>query len=214
MTKSTKLTAQSASEIQALLHHILLGTVGHLGKEFFENMVVCLVNAIGASRAIVTECTNEEKTRLRTLAYVVNKEIRENVEYDTTGTPCKVIMESKKALYVPYNTERDYPAEKGIESYVGIPILNLHEEILGHIAVYHEDHFGFSVEKINVLKIFAARCAAEIERLDAERKLKKVLAENEALKNSLQLENSYLRSEISQKNIYTHSISCHFYPVE
>ncbi|MEM9855981.1 MAG: sigma-54-dependent Fis family transcriptional regulator [Bacteroidota bacterium] len=205
MNKTTKLNAQTTSEIQALLHNILLGTAGHLGKEFFENMVVFLVNAIGASRGIVTECVNEEKTRLRTLAYVVNEEIQENVEYDTTGTPCKVIMESRQALYVPYNTEREYPAKKDIESYVGIPILSLQEEILGHIAVYHEDHFGFSDEKINVLKIFAARCTAEIERLEAERKLKRALAENEALKNSLKLENSYLRSEVSQKNIYTQS---------
>jgi formate hydrogenlyase transcriptional activator len=51
-----------------------------------------------------------------------------------------------------------------------------------------------------VLKIFAARAAAELERLQAEEGLHRALAEVETLKNRLQAENVYLQEEIRQEH--------------
>ena len=192
-----------ASDGQHLLQTLAEGTAGHTGICFFENLVMCIIKAIDVRYAIVTECINDEKTRLKTIAYVKDQLIKENIEYDTTGTPCHIIMTEKDALYVPHEVQQIYPAEEGIETYVGVPILDAQNEVLGHIAVLDKTHFDFSKLKIDVLKIFAARCAAELERIKAERKLKMVLEENISLKSMLSLENSYLRGEVSRSNIYT-----------
>ena len=188
---------------QSLLKILAKGTAGHVGIEFFENLVMCIIKAVDVQSAIVTECVNDEKTRLKTIAYAKDRLIKENIEYDTAGTPCHVIMTEKDALYVPHEVQKIYPAEEGVESYVGVPILDNQNEVLGHIAVLDQTHFNFSNVKIDVLKIFAARCAAEIKRIKAERQLKVVLEENIALKSMLSLENSYLRSVVSRSNIYT-----------
>lgn len=188
---------------QSLLNTIVRGTSGHVGKEFFENLVICIVRAVHVKHVIVTECLDVEKTRLRTLAYAENTYLKENVEYDTEGTPCKLIMQSKKPLYIPHEVQKEFPAEEGVECYMGVPILNSHNEMLGHIAVLHERHFAFSDEKIEILKIFAARCAAEIERISAERQLKAIAKENQRLRKLLSIENSYLRDELAKQNIYS-----------
>ena len=53
---------------------------------------------------------------------------------------------------------------------------------------------------LDVLKIFAARAGAKLERMKAEAELREALAEVERLKNQLHAENVYLQEEILRDN--------------
>ena len=67
---------------QHLLQTLAKGTAGHTGIGFFENLVMCIIKAIDVRYAIITECVNDEKTRLKTIAYAEDQFIKENIEYD------------------------------------------------------------------------------------------------------------------------------------
>jgi transcriptional regulator with GAF, ATPase, and Fis domain len=84
----------------------------------------------------------------------------------------------------------------GVDSYVGVPMRTASGHVLGHIAVLHTDPMQPSPEAMSVLRIFASRGAAELQRIQTERELQKALAEVERLRDRLQAENVYLQDEI------------------
>jgi PAS domain S-box-containing protein len=59
----------------------------------------------------------------------------------------------------------------GIESYLGVPLRNVRGEHLGHLAVFDERPMPAEARKLFTLRIFAARAAAELERLQYEERL-------------------------------------------
>jgi formate hydrogenlyase transcriptional activator len=153
--------------------------------------------------ALITECANEDKTRLRTLCYVDGEKILDNIEYDTADIPCEIIMQGKD-FFMPAGLEAKFPKEKDIESGVGVPIFSSKSgEVIGHILAVDPNPVTTEKNQTSILRIFAARAGAEIERMKAEKELEKAneelklrLKEIESLKNQLQLENKYLQEEI------------------
>src|SRR5262249_10586239 len=62
--------------------------------------------------------------------------------------------------------------ERGIDSYMGIPYLDREGNILGHLAVFDERPMPAEPRRGFILRLFAARAAAEQERLRAEQRLR------------------------------------------
>ena len=65
-----------------------------------------------------------------------------------------------------------YLVEQGIESYLGVSMLNSEKKLLGLISVMDKKPIEDFDHYHSILKIFAARCSCEIERMDAEAGLK------------------------------------------
>jgi transcriptional regulator with GAF, ATPase, and Fis domain len=87
-------------------------------------------------------------------------------------------------------------------------------EVIGHLAALDKQSLKESDNFNSVLKIFAARAGAEIERkiseeklIAANEKLKKQMDEIESLKNRLQMENNYLQEEIRLNNSFDEIVS-------
>ncbi len=69
-----------------------------------------------------------------------------------------------------------FPKEKGLQSYVAVPIYSSATgEILGHIAALDDKPMTENQNQTSILKIFAARAGSEIDRLKAEEKLNAAL---------------------------------------
>ncbi len=197
-----------------LLRTISEQTSGLTGQDYFYELAKYVTATLNVRYSIVTECSNEEKTRVRTLCYVDRMEVKENIEYDLQGTPCDIIMKGND-LFQASDVQKFYPREKGIESYIGVPIYSpATGEVLGHIAAFDPQPMSVEQNQTAVLKIFAARAGAEIERMEAHRKLEKTnqelqlrLKEIEHLKNQLQAENKYLQEEIKLNHNFEEIIS-------
>ena len=81
---------------------------------------------------------------------------------------------------MPSGVEDKFPRENGIEAAVGVPIFSSKNgEIIGHILVVDPAPVTTEKNQTSILKIFAARAGAEIERMKAEKDLEKA---NEELK--------------------------------
>ena len=106
---------------EELLRTVSEATSGLTGEDFLMELAKHITMTLTMRYALITECANEEKTRLRTLCYVDGEKVLDNIEYDTADIPCEIIMQGKD-FFMPENVQAKYPKEKGIESAVGVPI--------------------------------------------------------------------------------------------
>ncbi|HVT79968.1 MAG TPA: sigma 54-interacting transcriptional regulator, partial [Phycisphaerae bacterium] len=101
------------------------------------------------------------------------------VEWDLAGTPCEDVVKGALCHY-PTGVATRFPNDKplvamGIESYLGVPLKARDGQHLGHLAVFDPRPLPREPQKLQIFQIFAARAAAELERLRYE----KALAESE-----------------------------------
>ncbi len=185
------------------LRSIVEGTAKVMGRDFFRSMVQHLTEALPVKIAFVTECANVEKTRARTLAFWDGKGLVDQVEYDLKDTTCERVYQGETCFYAS-EIQKLFPAEAALvrlngESYIGLPMHDKAGELIGHLAVI-DDMPMDEARGMDVLKIFAARAGAELERMKAEAELREAMAEVERLKNQLHAENVYLQEEILREN--------------
>ncbi len=174
------------------------GTAAVTGAEFFHSLVKHLAATFHVRYAFVTECIDLANTEVRTLAFVENDRFLENITYALAGTPCERVI-SGEAFYQPKKIFEIFPKEVGMESYWGIPIHDSKGQLIGHMAIMHDQPMEDEPRGLSIMKIFAARAGAELERKRAEDALKQALAELEKLKNRIQEENLYLQEEIKKE---------------
>ena len=113
-----------------------------------------------------------ETDRVRTLAYWANGRLVPNVEYDLAGTPCEEVVRGNLCHY-PAEVSKKFPldltlVELGIESYLGVPLVALNGDHLGHLCVFDTRPMPDEPRNMLIFRIFAARAAAELERLRME----------------------------------------------
>jgi PAS domain S-box-containing protein len=134
-----------------------------------------LAEAIDVHYAVVAEFRHGPP-HVRTLAFWDRDRIADNFEYDFTGTPCAEIV---RGGLVHYSTgvSQLFPqatplVERGIDSYMAVPFLDGEGNILGHLAVFDERPMPAEPRRDFIFRIFAARAAAERERMRAEQRLR------------------------------------------
>jgi PAS domain S-box-containing protein len=161
--------ADDASVLRALVE----GTAANIGDAFFAALVQHLAIATGTRYAFVAEF--EPPTHARTLAFWAVDRIAANVEWELPGTPCEDVIRGRLCHH-PSGVSQRFPADRplvelGIESYLGVPLLAPGGECLGHLAVFDERPMPAEPRRLDAFRVFAARAAAELQRLQAEERL-------------------------------------------
>jgi formate hydrogenlyase transcriptional activator len=170
---SSEPRAVNDTEIAAL-RAIVEGTARATGAVFFESLVKHLASAVGVSNAFVAEFAGV-KTRVRTLASWGPEGLEPNVEYDLHGTPCEDVVSGGLCHY-PSGVQERFPLDQalvdgGVESYLGVPLLDGDGNVLGHLAVFHRRPMPAEPRLLFIFRIFATRAAVELERLRVEKQL-------------------------------------------
>jgi PAS domain S-box-containing protein len=181
-----------------------------IGEEFFPAYVRHVAAALDVHCATVTELVDQQNTRLRTLAVWLGNGWAENYEYDVTYAPCGQVVRDKKLFYCREGVQESFPqcrslADLRAVSYMGTPLFNSAGELIGNLCIIDNKRLKDEQRAKSIMEIFAARAAAEIERKRAEGalrrnedELKRALREVQRLKERLEAENVYLRSEVSE----------------
>ncbi len=204
---SIELTGQPSTGIleqrhwQADLKLIVEGIASQIGEEFFRACARYLAELLQIRYALIAEFLDCEEPRARVLAFWAGEDFAPNFDYDLAGTPCGVVIEEGLRIYSS-GIQQHFPQDEDLvtmeaESYLGIAILNSQGKPLGHIAGLHTQPLKRSYEEqAAILKIFAARSAAEIERQLAERALKQQnLCLEETLKRLQQTQAQLIHAE-------------------
>lgn len=179
---------------EELLRVISEATSGLTGENFFIELAKHITVTLSMRYALITECVNEEKTRLRTLCYVDGESMLDNVEYDVAGTPCEIIMRGEN-FFMARGVEQFFPKEKGIESYVGVPIISpVTSEVIGHIIAVDPNAVTSENNQTSILTIFASRAGAELERMKSEKELEKKNLELKQRLNEIELYHTTMKN--------------------
>ena len=154
------------------LRTILEGTATETGERFFEALVENLAKALHTHAAWVTEYLPESR-RLKALAFYLNGSFLKDWAMDLAGTPCEHVIDQARLIHFPDNLLNLFPIDPDIAglkaaSYMGLPLTDTTGKILGHLAVMDTRPMPADPRIEAIFRIFAARAAAELQRLQAE----------------------------------------------
>ena len=144
-----------------------------VGEEFFQVLVRHLVRATGADYAFIGELTGPHSGRVRTIAVCQGERPMENFEFLLAGTPCEEVVEKGLCSFSSGVRDR-FPldhlaAQMGVESYIGIPLVDSAGVTLGPMVLLGRRPIDHPELAERLLRIFAVRAAAELERRSSER---------------------------------------------
>ena len=159
-----------AGEDSAALRAIAEGTAGAIGEAFFQTLVEHLAKATGTRNAFVAKFIPPQD--ICTIAYWSDGALVPNIRYQLPNTPCEEVIHGGMCFYAS-GVEQKYPeTEQGIQSYLGVPLIAHDGRVLGHLCVFDERPMMDEPRRLTVFKIFAARAAAELDRLALEQDLR------------------------------------------
>jgi len=184
-----------SKKIEEALRAIAQGHAGAIGQAFFQHLVQHLAKLLEAEYVFIGELKQKSPEDVKkdgagkppsglgntsqiicTLAVSDHDKIAENIEYPLAGTPCETVVNKQLCCY-PRGVQQKFPedrmlAELGAESYVGTPLFDSGGRPLGLMAALFcrplDEHRTIET----LLRIYATRAAAEIERLQFEQAMR------------------------------------------
>ena len=181
---------------------IVVGTASATGNDFFPSLVRHLATALRVRYAFITDC--DDQKRAKALAFWNGDQFGEKFEFDIADTPCMKVLNGETCHYKE-GLQSLFPLDTGLadwgaESYLGVPMLDREGRVIGHIAILDDKPMDRDPRAIDLVKIFAARAAAELKRQRAEAELQGALQQVQTLQKKLEAENVYLQEEISKEH--------------
>jgi len=155
----------------AALRAIVEGVEAETGDEFFASLVRHLTSALNVQYAFVSEITSDRQS-FRTLALWGRGALRDNLTVPLAGTACEAVLNGQAAHH-PEDLQALFPRDTGLVdwgavSYCGVPLLDRSGIVTGHLAIVDDKPMWDGPRGLSIMRIFAARARAEIERLRAE----------------------------------------------
>ncbi len=165
-------THQKQHQMEQALRLIVEGTAAKIGQDFLRSLVRQLAKILDVRYAFIAELVGPDKNRARTLAFWQGDQWGDNIEYDLAGTPCEQVAVGE-IIYYPDSVQSRFPqhqhlADLAAESYLGIPLNNALGEVFGYLKVLDDRPLRDQAFSEQILRIFAARVGAELERKQAE----------------------------------------------
>lgn len=160
---------------EAVIIKVAQTVSGTIGSEFFDLLVGNMVEALGANVGLIGKL-NPATHSIDASSYLLNGKLIEKISYDLAGTPCENVADGA-ACVLERDVQRLFPqdhmlARLGIEAYVGIPLLNHHDEVAGVMAVLFTSPLHETALVTSTLRIFAARAASELDRQQADARIR------------------------------------------
>jgi PAS domain S-box-containing protein len=167
---------------EQLALRIFEATASETGESFYTALVEHLARALDVRGAWVTEYL-EEQRRLRAVAFWMNGELLNGIEYDIAGTACEVVVTEARLVSIPDRlldaTPVSDPASieefmrgHGVVSYLGAPLLDEKRRVLGHVGVVDTRPLAADDRIAGLFQLFASRALAEMRRLRVETALR------------------------------------------
>ncbi|HEX5137275.1 MAG TPA: PAS domain S-box protein [Planctomycetota bacterium] len=150
---------------EELVSNIAAGVADAGGDEFFRSLVLYLAKSLGVEYALVGELRGGD---VACVALYDHGEVRTDVRYALDGTPCEEVTTGRLCCH-PERVRERFPRDKllgdmGAECYLGTPLFDAAGRPLGLMAVIGQRPLEDAATAESVLRIFAARAAAELER--------------------------------------------------
>jgi len=163
----TYLTSEQA---QRLLGEIATVSAA-VGAKFFDAMVEYVSRCLGVDYVFIGKLEPDGR-HVSTLRFWCRDRMMDNLTYPIAGTPCETVVRDGFQCY-PDGVQRRFPedtylVEHGIESYLGISLAAAGGKAIGLMSIMHRGVLTDAKIGETVLRVFAPRAMAEIERRHIE----------------------------------------------
>ncbi len=153
---------------EEVLRQTAIGISSANGADILRALVQYLATTLNVDYAFIALRLADNPVRLRTIAVVAKGQVADDFEYDLVDTPCMNVI-GQQFRFHPCGVSDLYPGNKllkdlGVEAYAAHPLNDSQGRPLGVIGVLHQQALDNSRDVEPMLRIFAARAAAEIER--------------------------------------------------
>ena len=167
--------ASSRSE-QALQRAALAVSRGS-GPHVYEALIAELADILEVDVAFVAVFGDAGRTHMRSLAAWLDGRMLRNFTYALSGTPCAQVV-GREFRYVEKGVRAQFApdtifAAKGMDCYAAYPLFAAAGESLGLVVAMNRTAMADPVLVESMLKIFAMRMSAEIERGRGEEALRR-----------------------------------------
>lgn len=146
------------------------------GEAFFRELTDGLVRALGADVGVVASRLGAPAGRARTLAVVAGGRPADNVDFACVAPPPSQV-ESASTWVIRRGVQdafADWPLLRGVgaQSCVGAALTGSGGAPIGVALLFFRQPLHEHETVATVIRVFAARAAAELERLEADRKVR------------------------------------------
>ncbi|MGP0591704.1 sigma-54-dependent Fis family transcriptional regulator [Nitrospira sp. T9] len=158
-----------------VLQRVVKGVEAQTGEKFFDTLVEKLVRALGVKYAYLSEFNQADGCFYSKAGWSPNGLVpRFQVP---VGGPCEVAL-NHQVVHHADGLADCYPnvqviKDWGATSYCGLPLINSSGKVAGHLAVLDDKPMPNGDYTAFIMRIFAARALAEIERVQLDQALRK-----------------------------------------
>lgn len=169
------------------LQNLLAGTAAETGTDFFPVLAKHLAEALGVDHALVAEL-GDEGGELHSLAFWSDGALQPAIHYNPMGTLCEFVLNDGRYecddLVAHFSDDLpDLARIFEATSYLGIALENSEGVAIGVLWVMNRNPIQNSQRVEDIMRVFAARAAAELERQRASSSLEQL---NQELENRVQ----------------------------
>ena len=155
-------------ESEQALRAIVDSTALVTGDTFFQNTVRCIAETMNVRFSFIAKKDADDASIIKTIAIWDTDQIIDNISYPIKDTPCEQVLSTGLSVYSDKVAEifpKDlWLKDNGIESYIGIPLLDSNGDFLGHMGLLDDKAMPNAEHNIDLLRIFSANVASELER--------------------------------------------------
>jgi signal transduction histidine kinase len=198
-----------SQRLHALVDAVQRGTSVALGQSFFQSLVVALADALDVKAVFVGELLPRiGAVEAQTIALSLNGKLVDNFGYALTGSPCAEALAGRGGIY-PDNVRQRFPDFKllgdlGARSYLGVALMGADGTPIGLLGLIDDKPCSDAPLVHQLLKLFAGRAGAELERLMREEEVLRLNAELEA---RVAARTAELRRAMRELEAFTYSVS-------
>ena len=161
----TSTNISQRKKMETALQNLIESTSAVTGEDFFPALVSHIAKALNVSYAVVTEL---EGDRLHTLAIWTTDTLQTNFLYDFAKSPCQRTLQDGM-FFCDRSLQQQFPEDSelvgmGVDSYLGLVLRDSHERAIGTLCILDKQPIQDPLWAENLLRVFASRAAAELER--------------------------------------------------
>jgi PAS domain S-box-containing protein len=147
------------------------GVAGLVGEQFHNEVARQIARLFGVEIGFVCKRVNDPGHRVRPIGFSIDDQIVQRLEYDLSKTPCEYVMGEDATFCCGLQKrfpENEFIREHIVESYAAVPMFDREGRQIGHLGLMSRKPLLHPERLRTILRLFAVRTAAEMERARAE----------------------------------------------